>query len=98
MKNCTCNVGPAGEIYDVAVLAHKPNCPLSSSYEPILVCFSTVPEPTTNLRAIWEPFAMLAHAIVDDLPANSERTEALRLLIQARDAAVRSMIMGPQDG
>lgn len=26
--NCTCNIGPDGQVYDVCVIAHKHDCPM----------------------------------------------------------------------
>jgi hypothetical protein len=58
-----------------------------------------------HLRAVSEPFARLAQAIVGDeagmpagtstqfpLPRNPERTVALRKLLEAKDAAVRAAL------
>ena len=45
-----------------------------------------------GLRPISEPFHILAHKIVVDLPRNPERTVALRKLLEAKDCAVRAAI------
>lgn len=59
-----------------------------------------------HLRSVSKPFCDLAHAIVDGdnvpesgtvtlgppLPRNSERTVALRKLLEAKDAAVRALL------
>lgn len=45
-----------------------------------------------KLRNTSEPFAKLARLIVDTLPRNPERTVALRKLLEAKDAAVRTHI------
>ena len=39
-----------------------------------------------------KPFGELAQLIVDTLPANPERTVALRKLLEAKDAAVRARV------
>lgn len=43
-----------------------------------------------HLQAISKPFGELANQLVQILPANSERTAALRKLLEAKDCAVRS--------
>jgi len=45
-----------------------------------------------HLKEISEPFSVLAHKIVNNLPANPERTVALRKLLEAKDCAVRTLI------
>lgn len=45
-----------------------------------------------ELRAVSEPFGMLAKGIVERLPRNPERTVALRKLLEAKDAAVRARL------
>jgi hypothetical protein len=45
-----------------------------------------------HLGVISKPFCELAHAIVEDLPRNPERTVALRKLLEAKDAAVRAKL------
>lgn len=59
--------------------------------EPILQFFaySHLPE---HLQAVSADFHMLAHAVVNHLPRNPERTVALRKLLEAKDAAVRAAI------
>lgn len=51
--------------------------------------FRHLPE---RLQIISEPFSVLAHHIVETLPANPERTTALRKLLEAKDCAVRASI------
>lgn len=62
--------------------------------EPILqfFAFEHLPE---RLRPVSQPFSVLAHQIVDTLPRNPERTVALRKLLEAKDAAVRSVLYAP---
>lgn len=59
--------------------------------EPILqfFAFQHLPE---KLRAISAPFHGLAVHIVDTLPHNTERTVALRKLLEAKDCAVRAAV------
>lgn len=45
-----------------------------------------------HLQSISKPFAELAEHIYYSLPINSERTEALRKLLEAKDCAVRAKI------
>lgn len=42
-----------------------------------------------HLQEVSAPFGQLAEKIVATLPANPERTAALRKLLEAKDAAVR---------
>lgn len=48
-----------------------------------------------DLAEISRPFGELAQRIVDSLPRNAERTVALRKLLEAKDAAVRSRVFVP---
>ena len=45
-----------------------------------------------NLQIASKPFCELAERIANDYPSNPERTVALRKLLEAKDAAVRSLI------
>lgn len=45
-----------------------------------------------HLQDISKPFGDLAQQIVDTLPANPERTMALRKLLEAKDCAVRARL------
>jgi len=49
-----------------------------------------------DLQPISRPFSDLAHFLVSEIPAGPERTVALRKLLEAKDAAVRSAAM-PDD-
>lgn len=51
--------------------------------------YAHLPEP---LQEVSRRFAVLAHHVVDNLPRNPERTEALRKLLEAKDCAVRAAI------
>jgi hypothetical protein len=45
-----------------------------------------------HLQEISKPFGDLAEHIVNTLPANAERTVALRKLLEAKDCAVRAKL------
>ena len=45
-----------------------------------------------RLRAVSKPFGEMAHAIVQTIPRNPERTVALRKLLESKDAAVRAFL------
>ena len=45
-----------------------------------------------HLQVFSKPFHDLAQEVVNNLPSNPERTVALRKLLEAKDAAVRSAI------
>lgn len=47
-----------------------------------------------HLQAVSRPFAMTAHRLVAQLPSNAERVVALRKLLEAKDAAVRAIVVG----
>lgn len=51
--------------------------------------YSHLPE---HLQAVSKPFSELANLIVNTLPANPERTVALRKLLEAKDCAVRALL------
>ena len=65
--------------------------------DPIMQFFGTSEDGFFDEKArleqneIRRPFASLAKLIVDVLPRNPERTVALRKLLEAQDAALRSM-------
>lgn len=59
--------------------------------EPILQFFKYDHLPP-HLRDVSEPFFKLARQISVTLPRNSERTVALRKLLEAKDAAVRAAL------
>ncbi len=46
----------------------------------------------THLQEVSRPFCDLANHIIDTLPRNSEREEALRKLLEAKDCAVRARL------
>lgn len=45
-----------------------------------------------HLQAVSKPFSELAHQLVLTCPCNSQRDVALQKLIEAKDAAVRSVL------
>lgn len=51
--------------------------------------FEHLPE---HLREVSKDFHNLAHKIVEKYPSNPERTVALRKLLEAKDAAVRTLL------
>lgn len=57
-----------------------------------LIQFFAYAHLPAHLQVISEPFAVLAEKIIHTLPANPERTVALRKLLEAKDCAVRAMI------
>lgn len=59
--------------------------------EPILQFFEFSHLPQA-LAAVSSPFCSMACEIVETLPRNPERTVALRKLLEAKDAAVRSRL------
>jgi hypothetical protein len=48
-----------------------------------------------HLQVVSASFSVLAHALVDNLPSNPERTVALRKLLEAKDCAVRAVVERP---
>ena len=59
--------------------------------EPMLQFFGYAHLPPA-MQEVSRPFCELANRIADNLPRNPERTVALRKLLEAKDAAVRSTI------
>lgn len=59
--------------------------------EPILQFFAYAHLPQ-HLQEVSAPFGILADKICGTLPRNSERTVALRKLLEAKDAAVRATL------
>lgn len=51
-----------------------------------------------DLRAVSQPFSILANGIVNDLAASPERTTALRKLLEAKDCAVRAKLISTPKG
>jgi hypothetical protein len=65
--------------------------PMDKAYVDRLFAYQHLPP---ELQGVSLPFAELAAQVVG-LPANPERTVALRKLLEAKDAAVRAKVMGP---
>lgn len=70
------------------VLDPKP----AETEEPLLQFFEYLHLPP-HLQDASQPFCVLAETIVRTLPRNSERTVALRKLLEAKDCAVRAALM-----
>jgi ferritin-like protein len=47
-----------------------------------------------DLASVSQSFAELAHAVLNTLPNNAERTTCLRKLLEAKDCAVRAYLEG----
>jgi hypothetical protein len=65
---------------------------MSDMPDPMLQFFQYAHLPE-HLRLVSRPFCLLAYDIVETLPRNSERTVALRKLLEAKDCAVRSVLL-----
>jgi len=59
--------------------------------DPIYQFFSYAHLPP-HLQEVSREFSLLAHLIISELPRNPERAVALRKLLEAKDAAVRSKL------
>lgn len=59
--------------------------------DPIMQFFSFLHLPE-KLRAVSQPFCVLAESIVATVPRNPERTVCLRKLLEAKDCAVRAFL------
>lgn len=59
--------------------------------EPALKYFGYAHLPD-NLKLVSKPFYDLALDMVQKLPKNAERTQAIRKLLEAKDCAVRAML------
>lgn len=59
--------------------------------EPIIQFFAYEHLPG-DLQEVSQPFGELARRIVSELPRNPERTVALRKLLEAKDAAIRTTL------
>jgi len=46
-----------------------------------------------HLQAVSKPFSELAYMMADTLPGNPETSAGLRKLLEAKDCAVRSMLL-----
>lgn len=67
------------------------NAEIAYRAEPMLQFFNYEHLPD-YLRAVSQPFHEMALRIVQNLPANAERYQTLRKLLEAKDCAVRSVI------
>lgn len=78
-------------------LVERMNAAMDKPHAELLQFFSFAHLPE-HLQAISRPFAEHAVRIVETLPANPERTAALRKLVEAKDCAVRALIWKPRHG
>lgn len=63
----------------------------SPPFEHMIIQFFAFAHLPEHLRAVSEPFSVLATALME-LPRNPERTVALRKLLEAKNAAVRAKL------
>lgn len=70
---------------------------MNDQSEPILQFFTYQHLPP-HLQAVSRLFEIVAQQVVTNLPRNPERTVALRKLLEAKDAAVRAMVMTDYQG
>jgi hypothetical protein len=61
------------------------------SLEPIFQFFA-YDHLREDLKEVSKPFGQLARHLIEALPRNTERTVALRKLLEAKDAAVRAKL------
>lgn len=66
--------------------------PVTGPEEPLLRWFEFEHLPAGPLRDTSRQFHDLAHALVRGLPRTTERTVALRKLLESKDAAVRTAL------
>ncbi|HEY1319090.1 MAG TPA: hypothetical protein VGF32_02535 [Streptosporangiaceae bacterium] len=59
---------------------------------PILAFFAFDHLADERLRAVSEPFSVLAHQVAAGLPPGPETSVCLRKLLEAKDAAVRAAL------
>jgi hypothetical protein len=60
-----------------------------------LLQFFTYAHLPAHLQAVSKPFGELASLLDISLPANPEKTTALRKLLEAKDCAVRAVLFKP---
>ncbi|WP_211103490.1 hypothetical protein [Azospirillum sp. TSA2s] len=95
-------VGDYFIVYEDGYQSHSPKAAFEAGYhaatdEPPhgtdrMLQFFAYQHLPEHLQAHSKPFHDLAQTIVDTLPANAERTTALRKLLEAKDCAVRARI------
>jgi hypothetical protein len=71
------------------------NDPITGMPHEFLLQFFTFEHLPDRLRSVSEPFSVMAHRLVAQLPRNPERTTMLRKLLEAKDCAVRAELAGP---
>lgn len=90
---CGAEAGPysfCNKCFDPGNVRHE-TAAHTGDHEPILQFFGFAHLPE-NMQNVSKPFHDMAHGIVVTCPKNPERTVALRKLLEAKDAAVRSVI------
>jgi hypothetical protein len=65
---------------------------MSNEFPDRMLQFFTHEHLPPGLAAMSKPFCDLAKAITETVPANPERTAALRKLLEAKDCAVRAVL------
>lgn len=65
---------------------------MDTTHEPLLQFFDYA-HLQPHLQPVAYEFFKTAHYVVSTLPRNTERTVALRKLVEAKDAAVRTLIL-----
>ena len=69
-----------------------PDIDIKPPYSDRLLQFFEYDHLPDYLRQVAAPFSSLARQIANTLPANPERTVALRKLLEAKDCAVRAKL------
>ncbi len=59
---------------------------------PVIMQFFAWEHLPPRLAEVSQPFGQLALLVVETLPDNTERVEALRKLLEAKDCAVRALL------
>lgn len=54
--------------------------------------FFTYEHLPAHLQTVSRPFCELAQKILEDLPCNPQRTQALNRLLESKDCAVRAVL------
>lgn len=96
------DVGDYLVVYEDGYMSHSPKAAFESGYTLVpgevlhgfdrMLQFFAYQHLPEHLQAHSKPFHDLAQTIIDTLPANAERTTALRKLLEAKDCAVRARL------
>ncbi len=65
---------------------------MQDMHEKHIYQFFTYDHLPEHLQKVSKPFCDLAETMVEELPANPERMVMLRKLLEAKDAAVRTLV------